>query len=64
MTAQDRFGRALDALAEAEAADPNGYEYEIDSEADALRVRATGDTYSWAEIPEHVRDHWREEASR
>jgi hypothetical protein len=57
MTAQERFEAALAALAA--SASP---EYDIDIEADALRIKRTGDTYSWAELPEHVRDYWRETA--
>lgn len=59
MTAQDRFDRAVDAMATAD--EP---EYDIDPKADAMRVARDGDTYSWADLPEHVRDYWREEASR
>jgi hypothetical protein len=38
-------------------------EYDIDPKADALRIAQTGDLYSWLELPEHVRDYWRELAS-
>lgn len=57
MTAQERFDRALVAMAS--AGDEPEPEYEIDPKADKLRIAADGDLYSWAELPEHVRDHWR-----
>lgn len=59
MSAKERFDAALAAWSDAQ--EP---EYEIDPAADALRVTLTGDTYSWVELPDHVRDYWREEAAR
>lgn len=60
MSAQDRFDRARGAMAAAEDATP--YEYDIDATADRMRIARDGDTYSWSELPEHVRDYWRDEA--
>lgn len=64
MTAQDRFDKALMALSETDPCREAGYEYDVDEVADSLRVARDGDSYSWVELPEHVRDYWREEASR
>lgn len=60
--AQERFDEALVNMAVAEDATP--YEYDIDAKADAVRIARDGDTYSWSELPEHVRDYWRGEADR
>jgi hypothetical protein len=60
MGAQSRFDRSLDALRT--SVEP---EYDIDPEADALRLARYGpDHYSWLELPEHVRDYWREEVAK
>ncbi len=62
LRAQERFDKAVDAMDT--LADSTPYEYDIDAKADKMRVARDGDTYSWHELPEHVRDYWREEASR
>lgn len=58
MSVQERFDAALEAMAAAD--DP---EYDIDPLADFIRIGRDGDTYSWGELPEHVRDYWREIAA-